>query len=97
MEKMEYHALSVEDRQFLSLVHHLRKHDKAGYIALLCAMACGSPTAPLTEFEGVSRGTFKRAVKCLRVVQKDYPAPAAIDRVVAYIRRERLGRGEGAA
>lgn len=42
------------------------------------------------EFEHATRGELKRAIKCMREVQRHYQWPEVIDQAVSMIRREFL-------
>lgn len=94
-------SYSEQDREFLSHIHHLRSHDRPGYISVLCALARHVPpeqqaSEPWEELISATRGDFKRAIKSIRSVQADHTDPEWLEEIVLYIRREWLHRGEEA-
>lgn len=91
---MENKDLHSEETKFVENMLYMKKHDRPGYNAVLCTLARfheeqGTPCDSLTEsLQTLTRGDFKRAIKCIRVAGTESVAPGVVD----YIRRRWLGK-----
>ena len=91
---MEIKNLNPEEAEFVQGMLYLKKHDRPGYNAVLCLLArCHEKQG--NEFNGLTaslqtltRGDFKRAIKCIRAADAESVAPGIVD----YIRRRWLGK-----
>ena len=91
---MEKKALTASELWFVNNMCYMKKHDRPGYNAALCILACfheekGINQESLVEtLQGLTRGDFKRAIKCIRKAGTETVVPG----VVEYIRRRWLGK-----
>ena len=93
---MEIKNLNPEEAEFVESMLYLKKHDRPGYNAVLCMIArcheeqgndCCNLAASLQK---LTRGDFKRAIKCIRAADTESVAPGVVD----YIRSRWLGKGD---
>ena len=91
---MKNKNLTQEEEQFARRMVYLEKHDRPRYNAVLCTLAyCherqGNEFDNLAEsLQKLTRGDFKRAIKCIRTADTESVAPGVVD----YIRRRWLGK-----
>ena len=92
---MENKNLTQEEERFARRMVYLEKHDRPRYNAVLCTLAyCherqGNEFNHLAEsLQKLTRGDFKRVIKCLRESDTESVAPGVVD----YIRSRWLGKG----
>ena len=91
---MEIKDLTPEGTEFVQSMLYLKKHDRPGSNAVLCLLArCheeqGNESNNVTaSLQKLTRGDFKRAIKCIRAAGTESVVPGVVD----YIRRRWLGK-----
>lgn len=88
--------LNENEREFLDGIHRVRERARGEYLSILALMLSLQPddtSALRRELERATNGDLKRAIKCMREVQRRYQWPEEIDRAVSMIRREFLRKG----
>ena len=91
---MKISDLSQEYREFFEQLQTLKHTNRPGYISAVCMLIRNTPinesSATWAMLKNTSKNDFKRAIRCLRCAQAEYPYRENIESTIAYIRREWL-------
>ena len=89
---------STDQEKISALMEKASAQNPAVYLAGVAVICAPGPSGDIDWAGGYTRGSFKRAVKLLRRLQKEAPQHAAIyEGAITYIRPEWLSRQVGAA
>lgn len=93
---MNYADLNANAREFLDGIHRARERGRGEYLSIVALTVFfleerGDTASGLRqELQRATNGDLKRAIKCMREVQRRYQWPDDIERAVSMIRREFL-------
>lgn len=91
---MKHSDLNKEDRKFLENLALLKNTDRIGYLSVVCMIVRSTPLAESSPtwsmLKNTSKNDFKRAIRCMRSMESDYPHRETIDSTIDYIRNEWL-------
>lgn len=87
---------STDQEKISALMEEARTQNSAIYLAGAAVICTTEPSKDIVRAESYTRGSFKRAVKTLRRMQKGAPQHAAIyEGAITYIRTKWLHREAG--
>lgn len=95
---MKHSDLTEDEKTFIAYMEKAQAQNPALYLAVIAIGSAAGAAKDIDWAEGHTRGSFKRAVKLLRGMQKEAPQCAAVyEGAIMYIRAEWLHREVGAA